>query len=639
MKIEIKDALKKFFPNPSFDLIYAEAVANALDAKATEISIEIELTEFQDADSLTLRINDNGVGFTDERYQRFSTLLQTEDNHHKGLGRLIFLNYFEKVEIESAFDSTRRSTFVFDENFNGETRTIESIEPTTSYTHLHFSGFKNKKLHKKNNISPSAIKEYLTDHFLPRFYAMRKQGLNLEITITLTTNDYSDSEVLTLSNLPIFKEYSIPSLGTDLFGQSAQLLYRIQNPSSKPSSFYVCVDGRAYPLKILKEVLFPAGVSATFFLESEIFNDRVNDARDGVNLDSAESSAIQNVLLASINNVIGREIPGLTERNERTKERLVSKYPHLEGFFDANSIGLLDEAASLERAQRAFYKAQKEVLGASTITEEVYEQALDQAARVLMQYILYRNITLNKLEQFDWQNHESEIHNLIVPMQRTFEGENVLKDLYINNAWILDDKFMGYQCVLSDEYIDKLIKRVCEEYKNPPNDLRPDIAFVFSCDPEKATHPFDVVVVELKRKELGHLDNHIIIEQLRQRARRLAGVYPGKIQRIWYFGILDLDPETINALDEDDWIPLYSRGKCFYRELSVYPVDANLQKISNQKCPMPTTLLSFDALCKDARDRNETFMKILQDSIRATMRNTQVQQATQSGRVSATEEK
>lgn len=637
MKIEIKDALKKFFPNPSFDMIYSEAVANALDAQATSISIKVELTEFQDADSLTLCIRDNGVGFTAERYKRFSTLLQTADTHHKGLGRLIFLHYFGKVEVESVFDSTKRSTFVYDENFNGDPRAIDAIEPTASYTELRFSSFKNQKLHKKKNISPGAIKQYLTEHFLPRFYAMRQRGLSLEITISSTTNSTADSEVLTLSDLPVFKEYLIPDLGADLFGKSARLLYRIQNMTATPSSLYICVDGRAYPQKTLKDVLLPAGVSATFFLESEIFDGKVNDARDGVNLDSAESSAIQDVLLSSINNVIGREIPGLTERNERTKQSLATRYPHLEGFFDLNTIGLLDEAASLERAQRAFNRAQKEVLGASTITEEVYEQALDQAARVLMQYILYRNITLNKLEQFDWKNHESEIHNLIVPMQRTFEEGNVLKDLYINNAWILDDKFMGYQCVLSDENIDKLIARLYDENERSPNDVRPDIAFIFSGDPEAAAHPFDVVVVELKRKGLRYLDNRTIIEQLKQRARRLAGYYPEHIQRIWYFGVVEFDDETLASLDEEKWMPLYSRGQVFYKEQSVVAWDANNKRIGDKTYPAPMTLLSFDALCKDARDRNETFMRVLQDSIRTTIRNTQGQKARQPGRASAAE--
>lgn len=622
MKIDIQDALKKFFPNPSFDLIYAEAVANALDAKATKISIEIDLADFHDPATLTLNINDNGVGFTDDRYRKFSTLLQTDDSHHKGLGRLVFLNYFGKVEIESAFDSTKKSSFVFDEDFNGDPRTIETIEPMESYSRLSFSSFKNKKLYKKDNISPNAIIHFLAERFLPRLYAMRKQGLTLEISVKSTTNEGPYSEILTLSSLPEFKEYPIPDLGLDLYNKSALLLYRIETASTVPSSLSICVDGRAYPLDTFKKVQFPAGVSATFILESSFFESKVNDARDKVNLSPLETASIRNVLFNAISNVVGNEIPGLTERNEQTKKNLTTKYPHLEGFFDLDAIGLVDENESLDRAQRAFDKAQKAVFGAREVTDEIYEEALDQASRVLMQYILYRNITLDKLEKFDKKNQESDIHNLIVPMQRTLESKDLLKDLYTNNAWILDDKFMSYQCVLSDEYIDKLIRRIYDEVERPPNDLRPDIAFVFSSDPEKSDHPFDVVV-ELKRKGLGHLDNRTIVDQLRQRARRLAGYYPDRIQRIWYFGIVEFDVETLGSLEEEKWMPLYSHGQVYYKEQSVIAVDADNKRIGTKTYPAPTTLLSFDALCKDARDRNETFMKILKDSIQTTLQNNQ----------------
>ena len=621
MKIEVKDALKKFFPNPSFDLIYTEAVANALDAEASEISIEINLDEFQDSDTLTICITDNGVGFTDARYKKFSTLLQTDDSRHKGLGRLVFLNYFKKVEIESVFDSNRRSVFVYDDNFNGEARDVETIAPCKSYSRLFFSSFRNKKLHKKDNINPTAIKKYLTDVFLPRFYALRKDGKQLEISIQTKSKDDSPSETLTLDTLPVFEEYSISDTGLDLFNNSARLLYRIETMSTAPSSVCICVDGRAYPLDALKGVKFPVGVSATFILESPFFDSKVDDSRTEVKFDSSEVSAIEDILFCSIANVVGKEIPGLSERNEETRQSLSLKYPHLVGFFDLNSIGLVDENESLERAQRAFSKAQKEVLGAKKVTDELYEKALDQASRVLMQYILYRNITLDKLEQFDHKNQESDIHNLIVPMQKTFESKDMLRDLYTNNAWILDDKFMSYQCVLSDEYIDKLIKRVFEDCERPPNDVRPDIAFVFSSDPEKTEHPFDVVVVELKRKGLGYLDNRTIVEQLRQRARRLAGYYPDRIQRIWYFGIVEFDAETLGSLDEEEWMPLYSRGQVYYKEQSVIAVDADNKRIGNKKYPAPTTLLSFDALCKDARDRNETFMKILKDSIQMSLRD------------------
>lgn len=628
MKIDIKDALKKFFPNPSFDLIYAEAVANALDAKATKISIEINLDEFQDSDTLALCISDNGIGFTDARYKKFSTLLQTEDSHHKGLGRLVFLKYFEQVEIESVYESTKHSTFIYDDHFNGDDRAVEIVDPRESYSQLRFSSFRNKKLHKKANIKPDSVKKYLTDVFLPRFYALRKDGKHIEISIQTTTREGTSSDILTLDTLPVFEEYPIP--GFDLLDKSARLLYRIETMSTAPSRVCVCVDGRAYPLDALKGVKFPTGVSATFILESSYFDSKVNDSREEVNLDSSEVAEIQNILVSSIASVVGKEIPGLSERNEQTKQSLSTKYPHLVGFFDLDSIGLLDESESLDRAQLAFSKAQKEVFGAREVTDEVYEEALDQASRVLMQYILYRNITLDKLEKFDKKDHESDIHNLIVPMRTTFEAKDLLRDLYTNNAWILDDKFMSYQCVLSDESIDKLIKRIFDDAERPPNDVRPDIAFVFSSDPDTSDHPFDVVVVELKRKGLGHLDNRTIVEQLRQRARRLAGYYPDRIQRIWYFGIVEFDDETLGSLDEEKWMPLYSRGQVYYKEQSVIAVDADNKRIGTNTYPAPTTLLSFDALCKDARDRNETFMKILKDSIQTTLRKKRSKEETQS---------
>lgn len=41
MEVNIKQALKMFFSNSSFEMIYFEAFANALDAEATEFNIDI----------------------------------------------------------------------------------------------------------------------------------------------------------------------------------------------------------------------------------------------------------------------------------------------------------------------------------------------------------------------------------------------------------------------------------------------------------------------------------------------------------------------------------------------------------------------------------------------------------------------
>ncbi len=43
MKINLKQAVRYFFNNPSLELVYVEAVANSIDAGATKIDIEIEI--------------------------------------------------------------------------------------------------------------------------------------------------------------------------------------------------------------------------------------------------------------------------------------------------------------------------------------------------------------------------------------------------------------------------------------------------------------------------------------------------------------------------------------------------------------------------------------------------------------------
>ncbi len=71
-----------------------EALANSLDAGASEVTIRIEIDGFVAADTLRFTITDNGSGFDDGSFDRFCQLLKPRDAGHKGLGRLVYLNYF-----------------------------------------------------------------------------------------------------------------------------------------------------------------------------------------------------------------------------------------------------------------------------------------------------------------------------------------------------------------------------------------------------------------------------------------------------------------------------------------------------------------------------------------------------------------
>ena len=218
------------------------------------------------------------------------------------------------------------------------------------------------------------------------------------------------------------------------------------------------------------------------------------------------------------------------------------------------------------------------------------------------------------------QEHpEEQIHDLIVPMHREFSSETCIEDIYCNNAWLLDDKYMSYRFVLSDKNIKDLLEKICDEQELQSDDLRPDIAFVFSDDIEKVEHPIDVVVVELKKKGLGYLDNIRVLEQIKQRARRLVSLYPTKIQRMWFFGIVEFDKELSLEMKEGRWVKLYSTDEVFYKEIPAIPVDSDLNPISETPIPVSVTLMSYNALWQDAKKRNETFLTILKAGIQQSV--------------------
>lgn len=155
MEVNLSRAIDFFYPSSSsLELVYFEAIANAIDAGANNIQISIAVDSYSKPESLTIVISDNGVGFTNDRYRKFTKLLETEEEDHKGLGRLVFLKYFKEVYIESIFEKQIRK-FTFKKNFEKNNFTL-SPAPDATYTgsRLAFSGYLKKKLYSYDFLKP-----------------------------------------------------------------------------------------------------------------------------------------------------------------------------------------------------------------------------------------------------------------------------------------------------------------------------------------------------------------------------------------------------------------------------------------------------------------------------------------------------
>jgi hypothetical protein len=621
MKIKSKQAATLFFPSTSLLFVIYESIANSIDAGASKIDIHISITNFNRPDTLKIIIEDNGEGFTDRNFEKFNNVFDVEDDLHKGIGRLVFLNYFYNTEIESAFENKKRK-FTFNDDFDGQNELSEARDQRKT-TRLTFTQYRKEKIKTYDYLIPSKIKEAVLEHFLPIFYKYKLKGKQLKISIFLDTEEdnkdfdfYSSNSSLNINDLPQLKEKSIDDPNT-LFGYF-KLLYSIEKNITDPYALSaICADGRTIPLKIISESEFPQGYKMIFILYSDYFDGKTNSTREAFTLDEKTLKHVKQMFTKLISSVVREEIPEIVEHNKKVQVKLQNEYPHLVGYFDDESLGLADKSILINEAQNKFFNEQKEILEAQELNEEQYERSLGFSSRILTEYILYRSKIINKLKSMDCNNNESDIHDLIVPRRMKFEKAEHLRDYYTNNAWILDDKYMTYSKVLSDLEIETIYKELNitgGHYYSENEAGRPDITIVFSDDPNHV-EKVDVVIIEFKKLGLKLADKEAVVSQLRQRARRLIEYYPNKIQRIWFYGVTDFDPEFIVSVLESGFTQLFSKGELYYKNQEII-----VNPDSNEKHYADIFLLSYESMLNDAESRNSTFLNILKAGIRNSIK-------------------
>lgn len=617
MEINLSNAVKKFFPNPSLEMVYFEAIANSIDANAKNITINISIKSFADAGSLRISIADDGDGFNNKNYKKFGKLLQTEDEHHKGLGRLVYLQYFNKVRVESNFKNGYRE-FLFDENYQHNDDTLSQNKDMYFSTVLVFTEYKLHSIKKYDYLKPKSLKKSIENHFYPLLYHKKqsKEGLiitiNLDVKIPNEDMDFkSDSQILDVFEISDLESVKFKIEGISMFDQM-ELFYSIKRDYKSTSiNTYICSDRRTTPIDVISKENIPVGYDIVFLLMSAYFDGRMDNSRQKLDLKDSEIEIIKDALVSNVSIILADKIPQINNENKKIIKIVNDKYPHLQGLFKEESLGLISKDKYLEAAQRKFFLEQKNLLEADTLSEDQYQKSIEMSSRVLTEYVLYRNLIIQKIKSMDFSKSEGDIHDAIIPRKKTYKHDSFSDDLYNNNAWLLDDKYMSYHTILSDNEMNKIIKEIALEEEDTESDgTRPDITIIFSSDLEESKK-IDVVVVELKKYGLKLAGKEEVISQLRQRARKLLNYYPNRIQRIWFYGVVDFDKEFIRFLKEEKYLEIYSKGQYYYKELEVIPdYDENI------RVPIGINLLSIEAFIEDAQARNSAFLKILKDGIK-----------------------
>lgn len=623
MRVNTKQAVRLFFQNPSLEQVFKEAIANSLDANATNIKVNVFIDSFEKQETLQLTISDNGEGFTEKRYEKFCELLKVEEDSHKGVGRLVYLSYFDTIEIDSAFDGQHRK-FTFNDTFDKD-KTDMTIVPdadSPQETKIIFKDCSLQRLSSYAVITPDYLKRQILQEFFPRFYLMRKGGRDFSISFNIEIPHKNKKHLIgsyhteiSKDDVPDMLNVPIKSDTLDLFANTS-MDYVAEKVDDFKETFLMtalCVDNRT---KVLDDIIAPENLPSNgyrfiFILHSSYFKGKVDPARQVLTLSDQEQRTIKTLFRDKVAEVIEKDIPSIKERNQKTKESLFKTYPHLVGYFTEGEVGIVNRSKSIEDAQKNFMKAQRDILEASNLDGDKYDKALDVSSRTLAQYILYREKIIEKVEAYTAENSEADLHNLILPKRTIMENADV-DGVYTNNLWLLDNKYMTYTTAMSERTMSEVLDEITPKANTIEDDGRPDIAIIFSDNPTKTKDsPLDVVIIELKKRGITLAKTEEVESQLQQRAVKLLNYYPNRIQRMWFYGIVEFNDEFKLSLRNDHYTPLYSKDSLYYKENEWYK---SLE--DDTKYKVGTYILSIDAFIKDAKAHNEVFLNILKEGFK-----------------------
>ena len=225
-------------------------------------------------------IVDNGEGFTDTRYDKFCELLKVEEDTHKGVGRLVYLSYFDKIEVSSYFDGKHR-TFTFNDEFDKEKTDMQLSEDVggKQETKLTFKDCSLQRLSSNSVITPDYLHRQILLEFYPRLYLLKKEGKDFKISFKIEIPHKHKKHFVGAYEREISKtdipDMTTTELNTDVVEmfEKTNLDYAVRKNDVPSETFLMtalCVDNRTQVLDdiISLENLPKTGYTIVFILRS-----------------------------------------------------------------------------------------------------------------------------------------------------------------------------------------------------------------------------------------------------------------------------------------------------------------------------------------------------------------------------------
>lgn len=515
-------------PDGKAAILYSvyEAVSNALhaiddrfgDEAPSKGSIEIDIET--DKDGITrISVADNGIGLTPANLAAFETCdtRNKRSRGGKGIGRLIWFKTFDKIKVRSGYSdgaSVRELAFTFtpeeDQPFKklkqgtgteaGRGTTIALSVPLGARAMKRASFLRDLALHffsyfiagsmpqlsvRFSNRDPVDLREYITAR------------IEHSESAPLTVSGVETTESLEIVHIYVNKNISKNLKNSILLvGHNRQVE---QIPIGPKFSLNLLAERRGY----------------VALVRGAFLDNRVDQERTGFKMTEEQHSAVHEAALASAEAFLGDHISQLRATQRITVGDLIAEHPQLalkvgdiNAYVATLSPGMGEEDIGktlftlLYRDERKIAREVESLSNLDSLTDEAMQRVSetvakigDQAKHRLAEYVVKRRQIIDLAKSFlkkrtDAEKHfeEKAIHDLIVPMKRFYNGD----DLGDHNLWIVDDLLAFYQFFASD----KTLQSFLEDSKDGDE---PDVIFFNPMGFQREGTSDPVVLVEFKR--------------------------------------------------------------------------------------------------------------------------------------------
>ncbi|MDE2430850.1 MAG: hypothetical protein KGM99_19190, partial [Burkholderiales bacterium] len=426
----------------------------------------------------------------------------------------------------------------------------------------------------------------------------KQEGVDIDLTFTHDSEQPFSAEYICKNN----EIKSIATKNFDFLGEKFTCYLFSDLPPKNGIVAMLCADRLSVEVITLSKKFDSCRYS--IFITSDYFNRLTNIERqkleipkDDTNLDWVSPISREKLFpeiakqcMTLVEEFSASEIKSFQEKNISILQKY---YPYINTdtiggdtkLFDADEIINKHRKSQAKQEDRIIDKVQK---GTASIGDMTHLASGD-----LAKYIVHRALVIDSLTQLPIQSQENEIHNAFLP--KNSNGA----ELYENNIWLLDDKFLSYSNIFSDKQLKNIVDSINPDMESD-HQRRPDIAIFFTKD--NTNQPNKLVIIEFKKLEADIYDNSKSLAQCRLYATEIVKKIDS-IREVFAFAIVEVNDEFYELLIGDGFTDIFSMDtRIVYRD---YKIKAR------GDMPFHQYVMPINAILKDAKARNKVFEDIL----------------------------